>query len=292
MLSGDIVGKVQDAFNFSVDKFPLAGPDGLRTPWYGLFRSDSNTVVGKGSVTARYQPHQTDDVLALVEASAAAFEGVADVRCYFRNGHYVAVQPTKEHRLSVYGTADNVFPRIIINAGYDGKSFRASMGYYRDLCRNLSIMRMVSGTNVCIRHTNGLRKRMDDLIQTFSVLKESWATLSGVIESMEARRVNMADFLVALYGEPDSNSRRAVTMHRHRTEAIFSRLYNERLRSGRPALQEGWAVSGWEAYNAVQGYVQWDSRRHGNVSDMARIVMAANDPTVARAEELVMAMAV
>lgn len=292
MLSGDIVGKVQDAFNFSVDKFPLAGPDGLRTPWYGLFRSDSNTVVGKGSVTARYQPHQTDDVLALVEASAAAFEGVADVRCYFRNGHYVAVQPTKEHRLSVYGTADNVFPRIIINAGYDGKSFRASMGYYRDLCRNLSIMRMVSGTNVCIRHTNGLRKRMDDLIQTFSVLKESWATLSGVIESMEARRVNMADFLVALYGEPDSNSRRAVTMHRHRTEAIFSRLYNERLRSGRPALQEGWAVSGWEAYNAVQGYVQWDSRRHGNVSDMARIVMAASDPTVARAEELVMAMAV
>lgn len=290
MLSSDIVGKVQGAFNFTVDKFPLAGPDGLRTPWYGLFRSDSNSVVGKGSVTGRYQPHQTDDVLALVEASSAAFDGVGDVRCYFRNGHYVAIQPTVEHRRAIFGTSDNVFPRVIINAGYDGKCFRASMGYYRDLCRNMAIMRSVSGTSVCIRHTNGLRRKMDDLIEQFSVLKEGWSTLTAVIESMEARRVNMVEFLNAVYGEPDTNSKRAVTMHRNRTESIFRRLTSERLRSGRPTLENDWMVSGWEAFNAVQGYVQWDSRRHGNVSELGRIVMAANDPAVARAEELALSI--
>ena len=290
-VSSDIVGKVNEAFNFTIDKFPLAGPDGLRTPWYGLFRSDSNEVVGKGSVTARYQPHQTDDVLALVEASSAAFDGVADVRCFFRNGHYVAIQPTQEHRKAIFGTADNIFPRVIINAGYDGKSFRASMGYYRDLCRNLAIMRTVNGTSVCIRHTNGLRRKMDDLIETFSVLKEGWSTLTNVIESLENRRVNMVSFLNAVYGEPDQNSQRAVTMHRSRTESIFRRLHSERLRSGRPDLGSDWMVSGWEAYNAIQGFVQWDSRRHGNVGEMARIVMAANDPAVSRAEELVMSMA-
>ena len=140
-VSSTIVEKVSNAFNFTVDKFPLSGPDGMSTPWYGLFRSDNMEVVGNGSVTNRYCPHQTDDVLALVEAASSCFEdGIGDVRCGWRNGHYVSVQPTKEYRQSVFGEKDNVFPRIIINAGYDNKSFVASMGYWRDLCNNLAIM--------------------------------------------------------------------------------------------------------------------------------------------------------
>ena len=58
---------VKAAFDFSVDKFPLAGPDGMTTPWYGLFRSDNGRVVGNGSVTDRYVPHSSDDVMALTE---------------------------------------------------------------------------------------------------------------------------------------------------------------------------------------------------------------------------------
>ena len=40
--------QVRSAFDFTVDKFPLSGPDGMRTPWYAMFRSDSNEVVGRG----------------------------------------------------------------------------------------------------------------------------------------------------------------------------------------------------------------------------------------------------
>ena len=67
--SQDIAAKVKADFDFNVDKFPLSGPDGLTTPWYALFRSDTSEGVGNGSVTSRYVPHQTDDVLALVDAA-------------------------------------------------------------------------------------------------------------------------------------------------------------------------------------------------------------------------------
>ena len=61
--------QVRSAFDFSVDKFPLSGPDGMRTPWYAMFRSDSNEVVGEGSVTSRYEPHQTEAVVAVLDSS-------------------------------------------------------------------------------------------------------------------------------------------------------------------------------------------------------------------------------
>jgi len=288
-IASTIVEKVSNTFNFTVDKMPLAGPENMRTPWYGLFRSDNMEVIGNGSVTKRYVPHQTDDIIALVEASGHAFEdGIADVRCYFDNGHYVSVQPTREYRESIFGDKDNVFPRITIAAGYDGKSFKANMGFYRDLCRNMSMLSMVNGTSVSIRHTSGLRSKMNDLIETFSVLKNSWATLTDVIHNMEATQVNLKNFLRDMYGEP-SDSKRGRTMHENRTEAIMRRVLRERLNSGRPEMTDNWLVSAWEAYNAVQGYVQHDAIRHGSVNDMGRIVKASHDPSVKRAESLLLA---
>jgi hypothetical protein len=288
-IATSITEKVSNTFNFTVDKMPLSGPDAMRTPWYGLFRSDNMEVVGNGSVTKRYVPHQTDDVIALVEAAGHAFEdGIADVRCYFNQGHYVSVQPTREYRESIYGDADNVFPRITISAGYDGKSFRAWMGFYRDLCRNMAMMSMVKGTCVSIRHTSGLRTKMDDLIGTFSVLKNSWSNLTDVIHHMEATEVNLKNFLQDVYGDA-SDSKRGRTMHENRTEAIMRRVLRERLQSGRPELTDNWMVSAWEAYNAVQGYVQHDAIRHGSINEMGRIVKASNDASVKRAESVLMA---
>jgi len=290
--ASDVSSSVRAAFDFSVDKFPLAGPDGMTTPWYGLFRSDTSEVVGTGSVTSRYVPHQTDDVCALVDAAAEAFDGEVDCKTYFRNGHYVAIAPTKEQRLSVYGTADNVFPRIMVRAGYDGQAFHASMGYWRDLCSNLYIMRKVSGTTVSIRHTSGLRSKMDDLIQTFQLLKQSWGTLGDLILTLQNREVSMVSFLDQVYGQPAPDaSQTAVTIHKNRTEAIFQRLYRERVLTGRPDMGSDFKVSAWEAFNAVQGYVQHDARtKAGFKSDFARILKAGSDASVLKAENLVMAL--
>ncbi len=290
--ANEISAQVAAAFNFTVDKLPLFGPDNIRSRHYGLFRSDNSDEIGS-PVTARYVPHQTEDVLALVDAASEAFEGVASVDTYFRDGHYVTIQPTREQRQAIFGTADNIFPRVIIRAGYDGKAFNAAMGYYRDACRNLAIMRQVSGTTVSIRHTSGLRSRMDSLIQSFSNLRDSWTDLSATAVALESTRVNLADFLREVYGEPEADSGRAVTIHRNRTEAIFNRVMDERNRTGRGSIPADFRVSGWEAFNAVQGFVQHESTRKSSARGSAatgfgRIIAAANDSAVQRAERVAM----
>lgn len=291
IVTESVANTVRQAFAFEVSKFPLTGPDGMRTPLYGLFRSDSSECVG-GAVSQRYVPHTTEDVLALVEAAGEAWGGAASVRTYFRDGHYVAVQPTVEHRKSVINDRDAVWPRLVIRAPYGGEgSFSGSVGFYRDLCSNMSMLRRVSGTTVAIRHTSGLRSQMDELITSFGQLEAGWQNLTQVMAAMQERRVRLTDFLTQLYGEPDERNGRSRTMHRNRTEAIVSRLIRERARLGVETLSGDYIVSGWEAFNAVQGYVQHDSRRRGNPSDMARVVLAMNDSHVRRAEDLVYELA-
>ena len=294
--ASDVSASVRSAFDFSVDKFPLSGPDGMRTPWYALFRSDSMDVVGNGSVTSRYVPHSTDDVCALVDAAAEAFDGEIECKTHFRDGHYVNIMPSRADRVKVYGEADNIWPRVIINAGYDGRAFTATMGYYRDACRNLAIMRKVSGTTVSIRHTSGLRGHMDSLIATFNSLKESWGSLTDVISRLESREVRMVDFLDQIYGRPTDEQMalafrgqavRAVTVHQNRTEAIWNRLKRERDETGRPQLTD--TVSAWEAYNAIQGYVQHDAQaKKGFKGEFDRILRASRDPAVRNAEKFVL----
>lgn len=281
------IDAVHEAFDFTVEKFPLSGPDGLKTPFYGLFRSDSGQVVGN-AVTQRYRTHQTDDVLAITEAAMTALEdeNVA-VRTHFRDGHYVEYAPSNAERKAIYGTEDNVFPRFLLRAGYDGRAFTVSLGYYRDLCLNMSMLRSVGkSVHRSIRHTSSLRGKMDELISDFSSLGKGWEQLTRAIERMESREVVLTNFLDAVYGKPDTDSKRAVTVHKNRTEAIVRRLMGERVRSGRPQMGGDFKVSGWEAYNAVQGYVQHEAtRKSGFNSDMDRIILAAKDTAVHRAEE-------
>ena len=288
VVSDSVVETGKSKFDFTVDKFPLSGPDGLKTPLYGLFRSDTMDYVGK-PCSKHYVAHQSDDVLALVESAGEAFEGVGDVQCHFRDGHYVSIAPTTAERRAIYGTSDNIFPRFIVNAGYDGRAFSAIMGFYRDACSNLAMMRQIEGTSVSIRHGSGLREKMDDLIQTFSVLRESWATLGDVIAELQTREVRMADFLDQIYEQPAEDSKRGKTVHKNRTEAIFRRLSRERFTTGRGTMDSQFNVSAWEAYNAVQGYVQHDKSRHGKPSDFARIIQASNDSAVKKAESLALA---
>lgn len=288
VVSDSVVDTVKSKFDFTVDKFPLSGPDGLKTPLYGLFRSDTMDYVGK-PCSKHYVAHQSDDVLALVESAGEAFEGVGDVQCHFRDGHYVSIAPSRDQRRAIYGTSDNIFPRFIVNAGYDGRAFSAIMGFYRDACSNLAMMRQIEGTSVSIRHGSGLREKMDDLIQTFSVLRESWATLGDVIAELQTREVRMAEFLDQIYEQPAEDSKRGKTVHKNRTEAIFRRLSRERFTTGRGTMDSQFNVSAWEAYNAVQGYVQHDATRKGSPSDFARIIQASNDSAVKKAESLALA---
>jgi len=294
--SSDVSASVRKAFDFSVDKFPMFGPDNMKSDQYGLFRSDTGYLNGVKTITSHYVPHTTDDVCALVDAAGEAFDGDIECKTHFRNGHYVNIVPTNGERKAIFGTADNVFPRIIIHAGYNATSFSATMGYYRDTCLNLAMMRSVEGTTKTIRHTSGLRGHMDSLIATFNTLKESWGNLTDVIQQLESVDVRMVDFLDQIYGRPTDEqlalsatgqSVLAVIRHENRTKAIWKRLNNERNKTGRPALTD--TVSAWEAFNGIQGYVQHDSQsRAGFKGEFDRVLRASRDANVRKAESIVL----
>lgn len=296
--ASDVSASVRSDFDFEVNRLPMFGPENLPTDQYGLFRSDTGYIYGIKSVSGRYVPHTSDDVCALVEAAADAFDGEVECKTHWQQGHYVTVAPTRDERKSIYGSNDNIFPRIIIRAGYDGMAFTGTMGYYRDACLNLAMMRKVSGTSVSIRHTSGLRAAMDELIETFGKLSEGWEHLVEVALELQTREVRMVDFLDQIYGRPTDEQLtlaatgqavRAVTVHKNRTEAIWKRLNRERVRTGRPQMQD--TVSAWEAYNAIQGFVQHDAQaKEGFKSEFSRILRAANDQHVRKAESLVLQM--
>ena len=106
----------------------------MPTDQYGLCRDDTVYLKGVKSVSPRYVPHTTDDVCALVDAAGEAFDGEIDCKTHFRNGHYVNSMPTAEQRNAIFKDTDsaNNWHRIVINAGYDGTAFSATMGYYHD----------------------------------------------------------------------------------------------------------------------------------------------------------------
>lgn len=289
---------VRAAFDFSVDKFPLSGPDNMKTDQYGLFRSDTGHINGIKSISKDYVTHTTEDVCALVDAAADAFNGEVECKTHFDKGHYVEVIPTNVARISIFGTNDNIFPRIMIRAGLNAESFIGSMAWNRDACDNLAEVTQVAGTRISIRHTSGLRENMTTLVEQFGLLKTGWENMIAAARQMQSRRVRMADFLNGIYDMPSEEELtlartgkkvRKVTIHRNRTQEIWDRLENERVKTGRPISTDG-TVSAWEAYNAVQGYVQWDSpAREGFTSRFARILKSARSPEVRQAEKLALA---
>ncbi|HAB40142.1 MAG TPA: hypothetical protein DCE52_19435 [Rhodobacteraceae bacterium] len=298
-----VSASVRSAFDFDVDKFPLFGPDNMKTDQYGLFRSDTGYIEGVKSISGRYVPHSTDDVCALVEAASTMFDGDVTCKTHWNRGHYVSIQPTDEHRRAIHGKNDNIFPRVIIRGGFDGKGFHGTMGYFRDACSNLAMMRKVAGTCVSIRHTSGLRDRMNFLVDTFGELSEGWENLVSVATAMESKNVNLDSFLGSLFADKapteaefqaadDGDKVRKVTSYNDRIEAITKRVVGERAKTGRVALEKDAPkiVSAWEMFNAVQGYYQHDAQaKKGFKSDFARILRSANERYVHQAENLLLA---
>lgn len=278
---------IKDAFDFTVDKFPLVGPDNMRTPHYGLFRSDTRECVGR-ACAKRYVPHKTEDLVAIAEATREAFGDDVETKCHFRDGHFLSMMPGVKYRQSVYGTTDNVFPAVIVKAMFNGQSFKGTLGFFRDACRNMAMLRQVKGVNMAIRHTVNLQSNMDILVQDMGNLTSHWDEVKTAILNMEAKTVKLKDFLESVYPEPPVEEKSKHSRHVKRVKAIEDRIERERSETGRGP--HAGSVSGWEAFNGVQGYHQWEStRRAGFTGDFDRILRAMSETAVSRAEEVVLA---
>ena len=268
-----------------VDK--LYGPDMQETPHYGLCRLDTGRYFGP-AVKKGFCPHTKQDVDAIFNAVEPIFGEVADVEMGWHDGHFMSLQPSKEYAIEAT-LNDTVFPRVIVSAPY-GRVFTATLGMYRSVCTNLSIFRSMSEFTVKLRHTSSLRSKMADLIEDFHILAKGKDRLEATIKQMVNREVSLAAFLADMYPEPSEfASDRAKSMHRTRISKIIRRVQNERAKLGQNGgdLQ---TCTGWEAYNAVQGYIQHDARRRGNPGTFDRAIKALSDPRVAQAQHLALTM--
>ena len=291
-----ISDKIRSEFNFEVNRLPLSGPDNMPTDWYGLFRSDSGKTVGPGSVSVHYTPHTVDHIVEIAESAIGSFGEASDVCCHFRDGHYVSIAPTAEYRKSVVDQ-DTVWPRLILRAGLGGStSFNLTIGYYRDLCKNLAMMRSINSFNIRYRHTSGLGDRLDTLVEDFRGLKDGWENLSSLINRMNSKTVVVSEILKNVYGEIDENSsRRQISISENRIQKIVVRLMRERQPSNRRMSPD--TSTAWELFNAIQGYHQHDAPTRakrsafpvtpsGAAQRWDRIISTAANTSVAKAEQL------
>jgi hypothetical protein len=282
----DAIDKVVQAFDHDVQKFPVSGPDNMQTGYHGLFDKNGK-VVGTRSVTDDYYVHTCDDIVELATAAINTFNGVADVKCSFNHGHRLIIEPPEDVRKAVYGTQDNIFGRLVINAPYVSGAVDATFGLWRDMCSNLAMLRMLEGTTTKIRHTKSLDWKMDNLKAEFANLSNGWNEISDAVDTMEDNRVILKDFLDSVYGglKADADAR-AIKAHEKRTELITLRLLKEHQQAGRPAIGSNFEVSGWQAFNAVQGHQQHKSIKRGNPTADDRIWKSFDDKLIRKAERL------
>lgn len=265
---------ILEAYPFTVDKFPLAGPDGMKTDIYACFRSDNSKMVGNKSVKSRYVPHTTEHVADVCQAAAYAFGEDVKMTTNFRHGHIVNITPVKTEMLEL-NKREQLIPMMMLRASFDGRSFIMNLGLNNPLCTNLEIFESVKECQANIRHTSAIDFRMENLVKKLSALRESWVTIETFIEHMNGNSTHIDDFIAELFKKTDS--KKGESMYNKRRDAIKDRIRDEQIATGE---QVSSYATNWRLYNGIQGYFQHDAIRREGTTEIERILSANTGDTV------------
>lgn len=284
---------IREAFPFEIVKLPLQGPDGLKTPHYGLFRDDNGDCIPH-AISSRNQPHTTENVVTLAKAMVKSFDLPEDktkvTATWTKYGHRVCVRPTEKYRRDIGGNKDSVWPQILIRANYND-ALMASCGMYRDACRNLMMIRKVESTTVRIAHRGDFQGEFDSLVEQFHYLAAQFDRVIDIAAELKRKKVETAKFLASLYPAPsDDASSSRKTRHENKMRKILERLETERRQFGGDPHDYAEANL-WELVNAVTAYVQHDSSLHGNPNKVDRAFRAVDNPASDKAWETALELA-
>lgn len=247
-----------------VSKLPLFGPDREPTGYYGLFTEDGD-IVRTSSVTKDYKPHTREDVADIATVVNDVFPA-SMIRSTFSNGHILRMRPDRSERLTNYG---GLWPDLSIKGTFEG-SFEVGLWIFRDDCSNLMMMRTVDSVLYRIPHRGPIRERLDEVRESLSTLREGWNGTLECVRKMDQVRLHAYDGLRRIFGLPiDSEGAaltgRSETNYYQRMDSILRRINTERSRTpggvaGGFIEPDNPAITGWELYNAVQGYYQHRNR--------------------------------
>ena len=262
---------LENKFPFSINKEQLYHDQGIhRTepvwkalPYYGLFRSDTDEPVSNITVKEGYIPHQTRHIVDIACKISNQFGShgyeTDRVKAYFKNGHYVTIEPNTDYRKRVYHTkTDYYWPRILIQAGLGGQSVRINIGYWRDACSNMAMPKEVQTISINYRHCSPIEERLENL-DIANVLYSTWNQLKDMIEGMAINKVNLTYTLTNIFGDPTPRGHKRALL---RNETIIKRLIKERTETTNPDRHSHTnftKATAWEMYNAIQGYYQHDA---------------------------------
>ena len=280
-----LTARIQDRINgdfagTDVNKFRLSGPDGMQTNMYGLW-TEKGDYVDWSHVSSGYVPHTVDDMCVMGEAAAIGLgldEEINITTHWDGTSHKVLIGPTNDQRRTICGTKDDIFPRVIITAGFQGQGFKCEAGFFRDACSNLSMLRQMSGTQKTIRHTESMRPKISVLADQFRSMAGQWDATVDFAMQLAAREVKTADFLAQMYPLAETAGAAQVTKYRNRAEKIIARIIRERKAVGVTGDVENLeAANLWELVNGVTGYIQHDQTRTGEKSATERAFIALAD---------------
>ncbi len=296
------VSEIRPAIEASIpviEKHNLRAPakfDGASVPHYGFFRADNGHCLSYAAKSG-YEMTTHDDYAALSQAAIDAMGGSGQIQANWTERKSVAqatiiVSPTDQERRDNYRVngADYIFPRLIIRAPF-GRPFSVTMGFYRDLCRNLDIAQLVGQSfSQSIRHTSQLTKRIEELTEICRNAGDFGAMVDNC-RRMSQIEVDTAEFLSRLYPLADDASQNTRTRAEGRAAAIYARIRREQLAVGNSGDMQ--TTNLWQMVQAITGYVQHDKSRKNGIGNVDRAIVGLDDAENAaawsRASELLAA---
>ena len=242
--------QIQDYFaSYSVSKRQYKNPfTGELSDNYGLFLPQRDFEELPRPVKAGYVPHTSHDVCSVFEAANQVLdiEG-AKLEMGWKNGHFV--KATLNETISINGR-DNVKPTLLVQAGYDGKSFETTLGLFRMVCSN-GMRILIKGTKSYgfkLQHSSRMHENLSLLVRQFEENIHQFTEMYGVVRKLSAATIDHEEFmenLLPVYDSKAGATRRADTMN-----AIRDINIRERVNLG------GVPNTAWLSLNAVHGHLQ------------------------------------
>lgn len=276
--------QIQDYFaDYSVSKRQYKNPfTGELSDNYGLFLPNRGFEELPRPVKAGYVPHTSLDVCSVFEAAGQVLdiEG-AKLEMGWKNGHFV--KATLDETISINGR-DTVKPTLLVQAGYDGKSFETTLGLFRMICSN-GMRILIKGTKAFgfkLQHSARMHENLSILIRQFEENVHQFTEMYSVVRKLSVAAVDHENFMENLL--PVYDSKAGITRRVDTMSAI--RDINIRERANLGSIPN----TAWLSLNAVHGHLQ-HNKAPKNLNPLLKAEWANSHTLYRQASDLAREMA-